>query len=289
MIESKGTKIFYVVNYIILTILAIVVILPFMHLISKSFSSNSAVISGQVGFFPVDFTTSAYEFVILNKEFFTSFAVSVFVTLVGTILSVGITVLTAYPLSKPNFIGRKFFLKIFVITMLFGGTMISSFLLIKGLGMYNTIWALIIPGILAPYNMLLIKNFLEGIPEALEEAASIDGANSMQILIKIIAPLMLPSIATIGLFYAVSYWNSYFNGIMYVTDAELKPLQTYLYEVLRLSTLPAHELPAELADKVSTGAVQSATVMASTIPILVVYPFLQKYFVKGLVVGSVKG
>lgn len=289
MIESKGTKIFYAVNYIILTILAIVVILPFMHLISKSFSSNSAVISGQVGFFPVDFTTSAYEFVILNKKFFTAFAVSVFVTLVGTILSVGITVLTAYPLSKPNFIGRKFFLKIFVITMLFGGTMISSFLLIKGLGMYNTIWALIIPGILAPYNMLLIKNFLEGIPEALEEAASIDGANSMQILIKIIMPLMLPSIATIGLFYAVSYWNSYFNGIMYVTDAELKPLQTYLYEVLRLSTLPAHELPAELADKVSTGAVQSATVMASTIPILIVYPFLQKYFVKGLVVGSVKG
>lgn len=289
MIESKGTKIFYIVNYIILTILAIVVILPFMHLISKSFSSNSAVISGQVGFFPVDFTTSAYEFVILNKKFFTAFGVSVFVTLVGTILSVGITVLTAYPLSKPNFVGRKFFLKIFVITMLFGGTMISSFLLIKGLGMYNTIWALIIPGILAPYNMLLIKNFLEGIPEALEEAASIDGANSMQILIKIIMPLMLPSIATIGLFYAVSYWNSYFNGIMYITDAELKPLQTYLYEVLRLSSLPAHELPAELADKVSTGAIQSATVMASTVPILVVYPFLQKYFVKGLVVGSVKG
>lgn len=289
MIESKGTKIFYIFNYIILTILAIVVILPFMHLISKSFSSNSAVISGEVGFFPVDFTTAAYEFVVLNKEFFNAFLVSVFVTLVGTILSVIITVLTAYPLSKPSFVGRKFLLKFFIITMLFGGTMISSFLLIKGLKLYNTIWALIIPGLLAPYNMLLIKNFLEGIPEALEESAAIDGANSIQILVKVILPLMLPSIATVGLFYAVSYWNAYFNGIMYITDVGLKPLQTYLYEVLRLSTLPAHELPMELAEKISTGAVQSATVMASTLPIVIIYPFLQKYFVKGLVVGSVKG
>lgn len=289
MIESKGTKIFYIFNYIILTILAIVVILPFMHLISKSFSSNSAVISGAVGFLPVDFTTAAYEFVVLNKEFFNAFLVSVFVTLVGTILSVIITVLTAYPLSKPSFVGRKFFLKFFIITMLFGGTMISSFLLIKGLNLYNTIWALIIPGLLAPYNMLLIKNFLEGIPEALEESASIDGASSIQILVKIILPLMLPSIATVGLFYAVSYWNAYFNGIMYITDVSLKPLQTYLYEILRLSTLPAHELPMELAEKISTGAVQSATVMASTLPIVILYPFLQKYFVKGLVVGSVKG
>lgn len=288
MIESKGNKIFNVINYIILTILAIVVILPFMHIVAKSFSSNSAVISGQVGFFPVDFTTAAYEYVILNKEFFTAFGVSVFVTLVGTILSVAITVLTAYPLSKPSFIGRKFVLKIFVVTMLFGGTMISSFLLIKGLRLYNTIWALIIPGLLAPYNMLLIKNFLEGIPEALEEAAAIDGANSMQILIKIIMPLMLPALATIGLFYAVAYWNSYFNGIMYINNPSLKPLQTYLYEVLRLSQMPAHELPVEIAEKISTGAVQSATVISSTIPILIVYPFLQKYFVKGLVVGSVK-
>lgn len=288
MIQSKGTKIFNVINYTILTILAIVVILPFMHIVAKSFSSNSAVISGQVSFFPVDFTTAAYEYVILNKEFFTAFGVSVFVTLVGTILSVAITVLTAYPLSKPSFIGRKFILKIFVVTMLFGGTMISSFLLIKGLRLYNTIWALIIPGLLAPYNMLLIKNFLEGIPEALEEAAAIDGANSMQILIKIIMPLMLPALATIGLFYAVGYWNSYFNGIMYISDQSLKPLQTYLYEVLRLTQMPAHELPVEIAEKISTGAVQSATVISSTIPILVVYPFLQKYFVKGLVVGSVK-
>jgi len=288
LIQSKGTKIFNVINYTILTILAIVVILPFMHIVAKSFSSNSAVISGQVSFFPVDFTTAAYEYVILNKKFFTAFGVSVFVTLVGTILSVAITVLTAYPLSKPSFIGRKFILKIFVVTMLFGGTMISSFLLIKGLRLYNTIWALIIPGLLAPYNMLLIKNFLEGIPEALEEAAAIDGANSMQILTKIIMPLMLPALATIGLFYAVGYWNSYFNGIMYISDQSLKPLQTYLYEVLRLTQMPAHELPVEIAEKISTGAVQSATVISSTIPILVVYPFLQKYFVKGLVVGSVK-
>lgn len=289
MIESKGTKIFNIINYIVLTILAIVVILPFMHLIAKSFSSNSAVISGKVGFFPVDFTTAAYEFVILNKQFFTAFGVSVFVTLIGTFGSLLITVLTAYPLSKPSLMGRTFILKMFVVTMLFGGTMISSFLLIKGLGLYNTVWALILPGLLAPYNMLLVKNFLEGIPEALEESASIDGANSMQILAKIVAPLILPALATVGLFYAVAYWNSYFNGIMYITDQSLKPLQTYLYEVLRIASLPSDQLPVELAEKISTGAVQSATVMASTIPILIVYPFLQKYFVKGLVVGSVKG
>lgn len=289
MVEGKSTKIFNVINYSILILLAIVVILPFMHLISKSFSSNSAVISGKVGFFPVDFTLAAYEFVILNKQFFTAFGVSVFVTVVGTIGSIIITVATAYPLSKPNLMGRKFILKMFVITMLFGGTMISSFLLIKGLKLYNTVWALILPGLLAPYNMLLVKNFLEGIPEALEESASIDGASNLQILIKIVAPLILPALATIGLFYAVGYWNSYFNGIMYITDQSLKPLQTYLYEVLRIAGLPAENLPIELVEKISTGAVQSATVMASTVPILIVYPFLQKYFVKGLVVGSVKG
>jgi putative aldouronate transport system permease protein len=289
MQATRGEKIFYSINYVIIGLLSLSTLLPFIYLFALSFSGNQAIITGKVSFFPVDFTADAYRFVLTIGRFAKAFRNSIFITAMGTFFSIVITVLTAYPLSKPNLRGRKGFLLFYIITMLFSGGLVPSFLLVKSVGIYNTIWALTIPGMLSVFNMLLIKNFIEGLPEAIEESAKIDGANSAQILFSIILPLITPAVATVALFYAVGYWNSYFPGMMYISDPDLKPLQTYLYEVVRMASVPAHELPADVAiSNVTAQSVQAATILASIAPILIVYPYLQKYFVKGLVIGSVK-
>lgn len=289
MKATKGEKVFYSINYIFIAVISLTTLAPFIYLLALSFSGNQAIITGKVTFWPVDFTLDAYRFVMTIGRFAKAFKNSVLVTAGGTFLSIFITALTAYPLSKPNFRGRKVVLMFYIVTMLFSGGLIPSFLLVKGLKIYNTLWALILPGMLSVYNMLLIKNFIEALPEAIEESARIDGANSAQILFYIILPLITPAMATVALFYAVGYWNSYFPGMMYISDPGLKPLQTYLYEVVRMASVPAHELPADTAiSNITTQSVQAATILSSIVPILVVYPYLQKYFVKGLVIGSVK-
>ena len=289
MKATRGERIFYIINYILIGLLSVSTLLPFIYLLALSFSGNQAIITGKVSFLPVDFTVDAYRFVFTIGRFAQAFKVSIFVTGVGTFLSIALTVLTAYPLSKPTLRGRKFFLMFYIVTMLFSGGLIPSFLLVKGVGIYNKVWSLILPGMLSVFNMLLIKNFIEALPEAIEESARIDGANSAQILFWIVLPLIMPAVATVSLFYAVGYWNSYFPGMMYISDPGLKPLQTYLYEVVRMASVPAHELPADVAiSNVTAQSVQAATILASIAPILIVYPYLQKYFVKGLVIGSVK-
>lgn len=286
---SKGERSFQLINHLLLGVLCVSMVLPFLHIFALSLSDNTAVLSGDVVLLPKIPTLDSYRFVLANNQFFTSFFVSVLVTVLGSALAVTLTLLTAYPLSKRELKGRGAILIFFIVTMLFNGGLIPTFLLIRGLGLYDTIWALIVPGVFGVYNMLLAKNFIETIPASLEEAAKIDGANAWQIFTRVLFPLIAPASATIGLFYAVGYWNSYFPGIMYISSPSVKPLQTYLYEVVRLSTVPVHELDADLAMNISPHSVQAATVFAATVPILIVYPFLQKYFVKGLVVGSVKG
>jgi putative aldouronate transport system permease protein len=288
MLESRGDKIFNVVNVIILFILAISMVVPFVNLLAVSLSSRDAVTNGIVTFWPRELTFSAYKFVMQDSMFWTGLKNSIFITLVGTLLSLVVTSLAAYPLSKINFKHRKFFLIMFIVTMVFSGGLIPTFLLIKLVGLYNNIWVFILPGVISAYNMLLVKNYFETLPDSLSESAKIDGANEFQIFLKIYLPLSLPTMATVGLFYAVGYWNSYFAGIMYISSPSLKPLQTYLYDLLTISYIPAHELPMDIALTLSTESVRAATVFASTVPILIVYPFLQKYFVKGLVVGSDK-
>jgi putative aldouronate transport system permease protein len=288
MLESRGDKIFNVINASILFVISISMLVPFVNLLAVSLSDRNSVTRGLVSFWPKGFTLNAYMFVMQDTQFWSGLRVSLFVTIVGTFLSLIVTAFAAYPLSKSYFKQRKIFLIFFIITMVFSGGLIPTFLLIKQVGLYDNIWVFILPVIINAYNMLLVKNYFETLPDSLSESAKIDGANEFKIFTRIYMPLSLPTMATVGLFYAVGYWNAYFPGIMYISSPSLKPLQTYLYDLLSISYIPAHELPMEIAMTLSTDSVRAATVFASTIPILIVYPFLQKYFVKGLVVGSDK-
>lgn len=289
-LRTKGEKIFIRINMVLLCVLCISIIIPLLNILALSFSSSGDISAGKVSIIPVGFTFASYKYIMADSAFVSSFLVSTFVTIFGTIVSLTIVTLAAYPLSKPNLRYRRKILLFFVFTMMFSGGMIPSYILIKSLGLMNTIWALILPSVMSVYNMLLVKNYMEGIPEALEESARIDGATDFQIFMKIILPLSKPVLATVGLFFAVGYWNSYFPGVMYITNPNLKPLQTHLYEMITSTTLML-DLPPELQSQlagISSDGVQSATIVCATVPILIVYPFLQKHFVKGLVVGSEK-
>lgn len=289
-LRTKGERIFLGIIITLLTLLSLSIILPLLNIIALSFSDKGEIIAGNVGIFPKGFTLSSYKYVMWDKTFISSFKVSVFVTVVGTAFSLITVTLAAYPLSKPNLKYRKPLLLFFVFTMMFSGGLVPSYIIIKSLGLINTIWALILPGVMSTYNMLLVKNYMEGLPESLEESAKIDGANDIQIFLRIVLPLCKPVLATVGLFFAVGYWNSYFSGLMYINDPALKPLQTHLYELIQ-STTAVWELSPQMQEKlagVSSQGIQSATIVAATVPILIVYPFLQKHFVKGIVVGSEK-
>lgn len=288
MIESRSDKVFSVVVYVILTIFGLSIILPFFNLLATSLSDPVAVSNGMISFLPVRFTTGAYRFVINNTQFWNGFRTTVIVTVVGTLGSLVVTTLAAYPLSIKKFKGRKFFLILFIITMLFNGGLIPNYILITALGLQDSIGALILPGLISTYNMLLVKNYFETLPESLYESAKIDGAGELRIFISIVLPLSLPTLATVALFYAVGYWNAYFNGMLYISTPSKMPLQTYLQTLLNMAYIPAHELPPEVANSLSTDSIRAASIFTATLPILILYPFLQRFFVKGLVLGSDK-
>lgn len=291
--KSWGEKCFTVINYMMFTLLAMATLFPFLNLVAKSLSGEAAVISGQVKLIPIDFQTSTYKFVLDNKQFINSFKVTIFITVVGTFLCILMTAISAYPLSKPDLKGRKILLLLFVFTMLFSGGLIPNYLLMQNLNLTNKVWALILPGLVNTYNMLIIKNYFESLPESLEESAKLDGASNMIILFKIVLPLSKPVLATISLFFAVSFWNSYFSAMIYITRPELKPLQLYLKELIAstMDVLNTSMGPVDVdsAMNMTTESVQAASIITATLPIICVYPFLQKYFVKGVMIGSVKG
>jgi len=277
--------------YIFLTLLAISTLFPFLNVFSKSVSEEWAVVSGKVGIYPMGFQLDTMKYVITSSQFINSFSVSVFITLTGTVFSILLSALTAYPLSKKNIPGVKIILVLFVFTMLFNGGLIPNYMLIKNLGLINKLGALILPGLINVFNLLLLKNYYESLPESLEESAKLDGASNLTILFKIILPVSLPVLATVSLFYAVSYWNDFFNAMLYVTKPTLKPLQLYLRDIVidADNTAAGMNKSAEDMLNVSSEGVRAATIIASTVPIIMVYPFLQKYFIKGVMVGSVKG
>lgn len=219
--------------------------------------------------------------------------VSVIVTIFGTLGAMFLTVMAAYPLSKPHLKGRKFFLYIFVFIMLFSAGMVPNYILFRTLHLTNTIFALIFSGMLSSFNLFLIKNYFETLPEVIEEAARIDGASNMRTFFSVVLPMSTPVLATVTLYYAVGYWSNYFAGVMYITDASLKPLQQYMFDLVTQAT-SLQDTTGSFSDvnqamNVSGENIRSATIVVSTIPILCVYPFLQKYFVKGITIGSVKG
>ena len=288
MEKRAGARIARALNIMLLALVSLICLLPFVHMIAKSFSGAAAVSAGRVTFYPIDFTLNTYRYVLQDSLFFSSFRNSVIITVGGTLLSLTFTVLAAYPLSKQHLRGRRVILLLYVFTMLFYGGMVSIYVFMRTLNLLNTLACQIIPLLVSQYNLFVMKTFFEGIPESIEESAHIDGADPLRTLVSIVLPLSLPSLATIGLFYAVAYWNNYYHPMLFITRADVKPLQMYLYELIT-TTQNLYEVDPVIAAGLSSSGMQAAAIVVSTLPILLVYPFLQKYFIKGLTVGSVKG
>lgn len=285
--RSREDRVVGAVSNLILGLVIVVCLYPFLNIVAKSFSSEGPILAGEVYLLPVGFTTKAYEIVLGSARFWNAAASSVFVTVVGTVLNLVLTAFVAFALSRKNLPGQKLIAMLYIFTMLFGGGLIPTYLVVSSSGLYNTLWALIIPGLVSPFNLILMRNYFLTIPESLEESAKLDGAGHFVILFRIVIPLALPSIATIGLFCAVAYWNEYFSALIYINNRSIVPIQVYLREIL-LNAGSADLNNMDLMLQVAQEAVRGATVLAATVPILLVYPFLQKYYIQGMTVGAVK-
>ena len=277
-----------VINYLLLTILVVICFYPFLNVVAYSFSSNRAVLSGTVTFFPIEMQLDAYKEIVHRGQIWTAMRVTVLVTLLGTAIGLILTIFAAYALSKDKLKGRKWISGMILFTMYFNGGIIPTFLVIKNLGMYDQLTSLYIPSAVNVFNFIVMRTFFREIPKSLEEAAYLDGATDVQILFKIVLPLSMPIIATIGLFYAVYYWNDYFNALIYIQSPEKYTLQLRLRSLLFAGELGAAGNEG-LAQQVMAESLKMACIVVGTVPILAIYPWLQKYFVKGVMLGSVKG
>lgn len=277
--------------YASLALFTLLVALPIINLIAVSLSGANSVTAGMVGLWPKDFQTDAFTYVLKSKQFFISLRVSTYMMFAGSFLGVLLAVMAAYPLSKPKLPYRKPLLLAFVFTMMFSGGVVPQYLLIHELKLLNTVWAVIFPSITNVFNLLLVKNFFENLPEEIEESAKIDGASQRVILFKIFLPIAKPVIATIFLFYAVALWNEYFLSRLYYTNMSIAPLQVYLRTVIFEAMDPsgAFRLSNGSLVNLSSLSIINATIILSMIPMVILYPMLQRYFTKGIVVGSVKG
>lgn len=291
--KLKKWKAFDVCNVLFMVIICFLMIYPIWYVIVNSFSEGTEVLKGSIYWWPRKFCLENYTAVFKNKEIYTSFGITVLKTVVGTVTSVLFTAMVAYGLSKPYLVGRKFFMIMGIITMFFSGGLIPYFLLIKQLGMLDSFWVYIIPSLFGFYNAIIFMTFFRNIPVELEESARIDGANDFVIFLKIILPVSGPVLATIALFNGVGQWNDYFTGVIYITNEQwLIPIQTFLYKIISesSSTRIVQNMPATVRNSMVTSTtVKYATMVVTTFPIVCVYPFLQKYFVQGIMVGSVKG
>lgn len=280
------------VCYIVVTLFALTVIYPMMNLISVSMSSYRAYLKRPWMFWPSDLDFTAFRMVFQNPSMMRCYGNTVFITVMGTALTLLVTSMTAYPLSRPQLKGKSIYMTIITITMMIGAGTIPNFLLVRDLGLYNSIWALFITSTVGAYNVILMLNFFRGLPDSLLEAAKVDGATEWRILVSIVLPLSMPIMATIGLFRAVALWNSYFTGIVYIRDRVLWPVQLMLREIIlsaNTSMLEAGGNLAELDTNIPTISLQYASLLMVLIPIMCVYPFLQRYFAKGVMLGAVKG
>lgn len=285
----KADKIFTWSAGTFLGLCALTIIIPFINVFAKSISDSVAVISGKVGLLPVGFDLSSYRFIVREGSFFRSLGISVFVMAVGTFLSMVCTAMVAYPLSEPTLRGRKPLMLLYMFTMVFSCGMIPDYLLVKQLGMLNSVWSLIIPGLVWTYNVLILKSYFESIPESIKESAQIDGAGFGTIFLRIILPLSRPALATVSLFYAVGYWNDYFKALLYINKPDRKPMQMYLYElVTQGGNLLESASAVGMESSLSPEGIRCASIILSVIPMLVLYPFIQKYFTSGITLGAVK-
>lgn len=285
--KSLGSRMFNFVNVAILLLISLACLIPFINVISSSFATTDEVIARDFILFPTTFSLGAYKYIFSTPTIFKSMAVSIGVTVVGTFVSMALTAFMAYSLSRKYLYGRKLINFLVVFTMLFSGGMIPTYLVVKSLGLIDSYWSLILPIAINAFNLIIMRNFFSGIPDSLEESAKVDGCNDLMIFFKIMLPLSLPSIATISLFYAVAYWNQYTNAILYLNDSTKWPIQVLLRQIVIVSSgMQADSAAVDVVPPAQT--VKMAVITVATIPMLIVYPFLQKYFVKGALVGSVK-
>ena len=291
MRRKISDHVFDTVVSIILIFAGLITLYPMLYTISMSISEPIYAMRNEVYLFPKGFSVESYKMVFENQEVLTAYLNTLWYTGVGTTINILMTVISAYPLSRKRFFIRNHLMVLVTFTMFFSGGMIPSFILINQLGLYNTRWAIVLPVAINTWNLILCRTFFQSIPDSLEEVATIDGASQFIILFKIFLPLSMPIIAVLILYYAVGHWNSYFSAILYLSDPDLQPMQIYLRKVLILANTSI------IGDKMTTGTERSmatlqlkySIILVATLPILVVYPFLQKYFVKGVMIGSIKG
>ncbi len=288
--ESFARRAFVVFNYCFVLLVCLACLYPILNTLAISFSSKDAVNAGQVGIWPVGFHLEAYKYVIQSNEFLVSFWIAVKRVALGVSINMALTVLAGYPLSKSRqiFPKRDFFMWYFVITMLFSGGLIPTYLVVKATGILNTIWALLLPGAVSAYNVILLQNYFKGLPDEIYDSARMDGAGEWRILGRIFLPLSKPVLATLVVFSSVGHWNSWFDGILYMNRAEKYPLQSYLQTVVVKIDASSISDISQVQNLVAKGN-KAAQIFIAMLPILCVYPFLQKYFVSGIVLGSVKG
>ncbi|WP_018759426.1 carbohydrate ABC transporter permease [Paenibacillus terrigena] len=292
-IQSVWSRVGTTANYTMLGIFSLAALYPLWYVIVSSLSSSRAITAGEVSLWPVEFNTRAYLRLFDDGQLFVSMGNTIVVTLVGTLLNMVLTTLAAYPLSRKRLKGRNYLLMFIIFTMLFTSGVIPNFILVKSLGLMNSYWSLWLPALLSTYNMFVMKSFMEGLPEEIEESAAIDGAGDWRILFQIILPLCKPIMAALSLFYAVSWWNSYFNVLLYITKSSLQTLTLKLYQmILQVNqSLLNSGSGSEGVDQVmlTPEGIKAAAIVIAVTPILIVYPILQKHFVKGVLIGSVKG
>ncbi|SFE72083.1 putative aldouronate transport system permease protein [Paenibacillus catalpae] len=288
--KTLGYKIFSISNYVFLGLLSLLCILPVVHILAVSFSSMAPASSNLVGFWPIGFTTDAYEKTFGNSNFLNSLGVSVLRTVLATIIGMVLVLLTAYPLSKEDnsFRGRSMYVWIFVFTILFSGGLIPSYILVQKIGLMDSIWALVLPGAVSVWNIILMLNFFRGLPKELEEAAYLDGAGQLKTLVLVFIPLSMPSIATLSLFTMVYQWNSWFDGMIYMRDIKDYPLASLLQTIIVQQDFSKINVDPKALENISNRTVRAAQIFIGALPILLVYPFLQRFFVKGMVIGAVK-
>lgn len=287
---NKGIKFFDLFTIFTVTIVSLLCLAPFIYVASMSLSSNEAILAQKVGFIPVGFTLETYKTIFSDQNMISTLLFSIFLTVVCTVVSMVVTICAAYPLTKPNLKGRNAILLFLIITMYFSGGMIPDYMLIKNLNLLDTFWVLVLPGAMSVFNMLILKSFFSTLPESLTEAAALEGCSELGILFKIVLPLSLPVLATLSLFYAVGRWNGFQDALIYITDKNLYTIQLKLYQIISANQqLDIQQAEGNMGANIAPEALKAASVMFTTIPILLVYPKLQKYFVSGTLTGAVKG
>lgn len=288
--KTKPYRIFSVFNYIFLIAISIMCIVPLVHVLAVSFSGKSAANANLVGLWPIDFTVDAYTKTVANENFTRSIWITLQRTVLGTAFSMCVVILAAYALSKENirFRRRNMYIWMLVFTMLFSGGLVPMYILIQKLHLMNTLWVLILPGAVSVWNIILLLNFFKAVPKEMEEAAFIDGAGHFRTLFSVYLPVSMPAIATLSLFTIVGHWNSWFDGLLYMTDHRNYPLATFLQTVIVQQDFSKVTVRPEDLENISQRTVKAAQIFIGMAPILLVYPFLQRYFVKGIVLGAVK-